>query len=139
MLVKSADSADLPEKKQVAPKRHSLVSSAERDDWTGSPASKSLLPDGLVTATAFARLHFPAPGGLSDLETKRHEDKIAMRVKRQVEYGHIPAKFGQWPSGKSYARWALDATGRARFYELNHEREGFQACDECPHQGQVLL
>ncbi len=80
-------------------------------------ASGDTLPDGFVSAMAFAGEH-----GI-------HEGT----ARKAIASGRLPAIQGKWKLGRAYVVNALDASGRARFYELYSENEHFTPCPECPH------
>lgn len=83
------------------------------------------LPAGLEIATVFAGRHFPA----------MTSDQVTRLLQTQRENGSVPMVSGKYKVGRVYAGYALDERGRAAFYQVNHERPGFQACDDCPHMG----
>lgn len=110
-----------------------LLKEWQRENQKSSPqhknASRSLqtqggsLPDNLVGWREFSRLHNIGQS----------------TVQYDIEHGKLPTVLGKWKMGRTWVEKALDATGRARFYELYHDKldkEGepqFQACPDCPH------
>lgn len=80
--------------------------------------------DGLEIATVFATRHFPAMSG----------EQIGRMCQTLRENGSVPMIEGKYQVGKAPAKYALDAAGREAFYQVTHERDGFQPCLECPHE-----
>jgi len=90
--------------------------------------------DGLVSATAFAKQHFPSPDPDDEEATKKHNGRIDAMVSRRCEKDNrLGAHKGNYLFGRARARFALDADGRAYFYEVFSDMAGFQRCDDCPH------
>jgi excisionase family DNA binding protein len=79
------------------------------------------LPDGLVSWRSFATLH--------GLDEKKHT-----AIQNAVNDGRLPVVRGHWREGKALVRQALDEAGRAKFYDLYHDRADFQRCPQCPHE-----
>lgn len=83
---------------------------------------KSTMPEGLVGWRAFARIHNVSPG----------------TVQKGIESGRLtivePKKGDVWIVGRATVLGALDATGRARFYELWHNSGKWKDCPDCPHE-----
>jgi hypothetical protein len=77
----------------------------------------STLQDGLVIATAFAKQH-----GIAE-----------STLKRVMNEGRLHAVSGSWLVGRTTVKWALDAPGRAQFYQMYHNHPKFIACPTCPH------
>jgi len=75
------------------------------------------LPSHLVTFAQFAQLH-----GIA-----------ISTVRKAIDSERLPAVHGQWKQGRAIVKTALDANGRARFYELFHNNEHFVRCESCPH------
>jgi len=78
------------------------------------------LPKHLVSLLAFARLHNVA-------ETK---------VRAHMDIDHLlPVKRGEWTDiDGTMVTLALDAQGRAAFYQLYQGVPPFMLCEQCPHQ-----
>ena len=82
---------------------------------------KAYLPDGLVPWRGFAEAH-----GIS-----------ASTMQKAIKSGRLPVIRGSWimarEAGANIVMGALDAVGRARFYELYHANSHFKPCEQCPH------
>ncbi len=78
------------------------------------------LPNHLVSLLAFARCHNVA-------ETK---------VRAHMDIDHLlPVKRGEWTdTDGTMVTLALDAKGRAAFYQLYQGVPPFMLCEQCPHQ-----
>jgi len=89
-----------------------------------SPLNANLgqLPGDLVTLEAFALLHHVA------VQTA----KKALRLDDPSK-ARLTAVTGSWKVRCGHAKYALDAAGRARFYELWHDSPHFHRCPDCPH------
>lgn len=74
------------------------------------------------------------PGGLVALESfsKRHGIAITT-AKKAAHSGRLTCVTGDWKSGQTRVKYALDADGRHRFIELFRNIASFTACPECPH------
>lgn len=84
------------------------------------PAKKTKakeLPRGFIPLSVFKGEH-----GISDKAVEYAMEKQKFAVKR-----------GKWQYDGRNVMIALDAQGRQQFYELFHERPGFQRCEKCPH------
>jgi hypothetical protein len=75
------------------------------------------LPAGLVSWRKFAEDH-GMPGST---------------VKRAIDAGSLSIEPGPWKVGRVYIKGALDAAGRAQFWEMYHTSERFTPCPDCPH------
>jgi excisionase family DNA binding protein len=77
------------------------------------------LPKRLVSLLAFARHHNVAEG----------------KVQTHISIGLLPVKRGKWTERDgTIVTLALDAKGRAAFYQIYHDVPPFMACKQCPHQ-----
>lgn len=76
-----------------------------------------LTPD-LVAWRSFARAH-----GI-------HENTVGKAIKS----GRLPSVAGEWHIGRTIYREALDAAGRAAFWQQYHEHRSFTPCSACPHE-----
>jgi len=83
----------------------------------GQSEQKSTMPSGLVGWRAFSRLH-----GIGESTTQA-----------AIEAGRLGVVPGTWIVGRASVKGALDQAGRARFYELYHDKPQFKPCAECPH------
>jgi hypothetical protein len=84
---------------------------------TSSPGQASTLPGDLVPLHLF--YHGIPPS----------------TVKRRIRDGLLPAIEGEWKQGNHVIKFALDAEGRRRFYEMFQTDTGhFIVCDQCPHE-----
>jgi hypothetical protein len=81
-------------------------------------STKPPLPDGWYSVPAFAELHNIAPTTV----------KKAITSGRFTEVQH-----GEWKSGRSTPKEALDEMGQRAFYKMYHQHSGFTACPDCPH------
>ncbi len=75
------------------------------------------LPKSLVARNAFATLH--------NISEKQ--------VSKEALAGRIATTEGKWLSNEYVVTRALNEKGKRDFYEVFHQRSGFQACDQCPH------
>ncbi len=75
------------------------------------------MPEGLVALRDFYSLH--------------HVPETT--AKRAATTGVLPTVQGKWKRGRNYITHALDAAGRAAFYERYHQETYFKPCEECPH------
>lgn len=78
---------------------------------------ESDLPGGLVSWRSFAILH------------QINESTVY----KAIHTGRLAIVEGEWRMGKVLVKGALDAPGRAKFYELYHDNPHFHPCPECPH------
>lgn len=76
------------------------------------------LPDGLVALRDFYLIH----------------NVPETTAKRAVATGALPTVQGKWKRGRTYITQALDAAGRAAFYERYHVEPYFKLCPDCPHK-----
>jgi hypothetical protein len=64
-----------------------------------------------------------------------HHNVAETRVRTHVDVGLLPAKRGEWTDTDGTAvTLALDASGRAAFYQLYQGVPPFLECPQCPHQ-----
>jgi hypothetical protein len=60
---------------------------------------------------------------------------VQTKVRTHVDVELLPAKRGEWTdTSGTVVTMALDAKGRAAFYQLYHELPLFIVCSQCPHQ-----
>jgi hypothetical protein len=78
---------------------------------------KSDLPADLIPASPFAAQH-----GIAE-----------STFKKAIAAGRIAAQHGHWQYGRTIVTTALDATGRAQFYQLYQAWVDFIRCEDCPH------
>lgn len=72
---------------------------------------------------------------ISLLAFARHHNVAETRVQTHVDLGLLPAKRGEWTDTDGTAvTLALDASGRAAFYQLYQGVPPFLECPRCPHQ-----
>jgi len=88
-----------------------------RAEYRTEGLAESGLPEGLVAWRAFAELH----------------NVPETTVGRAIDAGSFRIVRGQWKVNRNTVLIALDAEGRAQFYELYHTRPDFAACPDCPH------
>ncbi len=95
-------------------------SPAKKPQSTRKPAKKTKakqLPKTLIPLSAFKSEH-----GISN-----------KAVEYAMEHGKLAVERGKWRYDGRNVMIALAAQGRRQFYELFHERPGFQRCKQCPH------
>ncbi len=80
-------------------------------------SEKSTMPSGLVGWRAFSRLH-----SIGESTTQA-----------AIETGRLGVVPGTWIVGRASVKGALDQAGRAKFYELYHDKPQFKPCEQCPH------
>jgi hypothetical protein len=68
---------------------------------------------------------------LRDFAGKHHV--VTERASKAGETGKITVVQGKWLVNSRWATEALDVQGQQEFYQHFHEREGFTACEQCPH------
>ena len=74
------------------------------------------------------------PRGFIPLSVFKSEHGISNKaVEYAMEKQKLAVKRGKWLHNDRNVMIALDAQGRQQFYELFHERQGFQRCEQCPH------
>ena len=74
------------------------------------------------------------PRGFIPLSVFKSEHGISNKaVEYAMEKQKLAVKRGKWLHSDRNVMIALDAQGRQQFYELFHERQGFQRCEQCPH------
>jgi len=94
----------------AAPKRQSRAKARER---TTGPLPKQFVPP-----QTFAR----------------HHNVAESKVLTHADTGLLPAKRGEWTDADgTVVKLALDAKGRAAFYQLYHGVPPFVGCKKCPH------
>ncbi|GHO51447.1 hypothetical protein [Ktedonospora formicarum] len=75
------------------------------------------------------------PAGLILLREFAERHHISMnRASTAANAGKIVVIRGKWLVNSRWASEAIDGRGQCDFYQLFHQREGFEACQECPHQ-----
>jgi hypothetical protein len=74
------------------------------------------------------------PAGLMLLRDFASQHGIATdRASAAGKSGKMNIVRGKWLVNSRWATEALEAQGQHDFYTIFHEREGFQICDQCPH------
>jgi hypothetical protein len=55
-------------------------------------------------------------------------------VRQLIKLGLIHVVSGKWSTPKGRLEEALDQEGRREFWVQLHTSDGFQTCDDCPHE-----
>lgn len=87
------------------------------------PVRKKRSPIKALPATLTARNAFSALHNVSE--------KLVSKASLD---GKIATTEGKWLSGNAIVTRALNTKGKHDFYQVFHERQGFQTCEQCPHE-----
>jgi len=64
-----------------------------------------------------------------------HHNVAEAKVQTHIAIGLLPVKRGEWRDGEgTIITLALDAKGRAAFYQIYHDVPPFVVCKQCPHE-----